>query len=70
MTNFAPPLLVIKAKMQLYVAQRSTELVLKANSGEIDHKEYQVQQFPPDMGSLIDEWFTRAQLEWDEEQGR
>lgn len=66
MTKQNPSLLFVKAKIHSYIAQRSAALVLMAEQGEVTDKEYLQLQLPASIGSMVEDWFTRAIAEYDE----
>lgn len=66
MTKKNPSLLFVKAKIHSYIAQRSAALVLMAEQGEVTDKEYLQLQLPASIGSMVEDWFTRAIAEYDE----
>jgi len=66
MTKTNPSLLFVKAKIHSYIAQRSAALVLMADNGEITDKEYLQLQLPASIGTMVEDWFTRAIAEYDE----
>lgn len=66
MTKKNPSLLFVKAKIHSYIAQRSAALVLMAEQGEVTDKEYLQLQLPASIGSMVEDWFSRAIAEYDE----
>jgi hypothetical protein len=70
MTKKNPSLLFVKAKIHSYIAQRSTALVLMAEQGEVTEKEYLQLQLPASIGSMVEDWFSRAIAEYDEIMGQ
>lgn len=55
-----PPISFVKLQIYNEILNRSTDLIQKAESGEITEREYHVMNFPADAISTIDKAVVRA----------
>ena len=62
--NDNPPIKWLLNTIMHRVCNRSTELIKKAEKGEISHQEYLAQQFPADIGSFLDDSIKEATKTW------
>lgn len=59
-----PPIAWIMSTIAHRVANRSTDLIQKAEKGEITHQEYLSKQFPADIGSFLEDSVKEATKTW------
>ena len=65
-TRIITPPNICKLAISTAICTRSTELVTKANKGEITHQEYLAQQFPADAISFLEKAIDEAVQQYTE----